>query len=214
MVTSKRAAAIACMRGGDAYPDLCGTVRFLPCKSRTLVIAEISGLPAADTSFFAFHIHDGGNCSGPDFASASSHYNPDSQDHPLHAGDLPPLLSCGSSAYLAAMTDRFRIDDVIGWTVVIHSGSDDFRTQPAGSAGKKIACGVIRRIYSGNGLGIYFEMLGHLLQELTTLSNAAAAFILVCEVSLEKDIFYEMHSKFCTCIRCIRLCSVIFLSIP
>ena len=145
MVKNKCAAAIACIRGGNAYPNLCGTVKFLPSKSGTLVVAEVSGLPATDTGFFAFHIHDGGNCSGLDFANTGSHYDPDRQDHPLHAGDLPPLLSCRGFAYLEVMTDRFRIDDVIGRTVVIHSGPDDFKTQPAGSAGNKIACGVIRR---------------------------------------------------------------------
>ena len=133
------------MRGGDAYPDLRGTVRFISRKNGTLVVAEISGLPAADTGFFAFHIHEGGNCSEPGFPNTGSHYNPDDRNHPLHAGDLPPLLSSGGSAYLAVMTGRFRVKDVIGRTVVIHSDPDDFRTQPSGNAGNKIACGVIRR---------------------------------------------------------------------
>ena len=145
MVKNEHATAIACMHGGDAYPDLCGTVRFMPCKKGTLVVAEISGLPATDTGFFAFHVHEGGDCFGPGFPNTGSHYNPDGQNHPLHAGDLPPLLSSGGSAYLAVLTDRFRIKDVIGRTVVIHNGPDDFKTQPAGSAGNKIACGVIRR---------------------------------------------------------------------
>ena len=145
MVGNEHAAAIACMRGGDAYPNLRGTVRFIPRKNGTLVVAEIRGLPSTDTGFFAFHIHEDGDCSGIGFPNTGSHYNPDSQDHPLHAGDLPPLLSNGGAAYLAVMTDRFRIKDVIGRTVVIHSGPDDFKTQPAGSAGNKIACGVIRR---------------------------------------------------------------------
>ena len=122
-----------------------GTVRFIPHKNGTLVVEEISGLPAADTSFFALHIHEGGNCSRPDFPNTGSHYNPGNQDHPLHAGDLPPLLSSDGSAYLTVMTDRFRIKDDIGRTAVIHNGPNDFRTQPAGNAGNKIACGVIRR---------------------------------------------------------------------
>ena len=145
MVGNEHTTAIACVHGRDAYPGLRGTVRFIPRKNGTLVIAEISGLPATDTGFFAFHTHEGGNCSGPDFPNTGSHYDPDDRDHPLHAGDLPPLLSSGGYAYLAVMTDRFRVKDVIGRTVVIHSGPDDFRTQPSGSAGNKIACGVIRR---------------------------------------------------------------------
>jgi len=43
-------------------------------------------------------------------------------------------------------SDRIRVEELIGRTVVIHSDPDDFRTQPAGNAGKKIACGVIRTI--------------------------------------------------------------------
>jgi Cu-Zn family superoxide dismutase len=42
------------------------------------------------------------------------------------------------------VTDRFTLPEVIGRTLVIHSGADDFRSQPAGNAGTKIACGVIR----------------------------------------------------------------------
>ena len=145
MVRNEHATAIACVHGGESYPGLRGTVRFTPRQNGTLVVAEISGLPSSDTGFFAFHIHESGNCSGAGFPNTGSHYNPGDRNHPLHAGDLPPLLSSGGSAYLAVMTDRFRIKDVIGRTVVIHSGPDDFRTQPAGNAGNKIACGVIRR---------------------------------------------------------------------
>ena len=145
MVGNERATAIACVHEGDAHPDLHGTVRFIPRKNGTLVVAEISGLPATDTGFFAFHIHEGGNCSGAGFPNTGGHYDSNDQDHQLHAGDLPPLLSSGGSAYLAVITDRFRIKDIIGRTVVIHSGPDDFRTQPSGNAGNKIACGVIRR---------------------------------------------------------------------
>ena len=145
MVGNEHTTAIACMRGEGAYPSLRGTVRFIPRKNGTLVVAEISGLPATDTGFFAFHIHEGGNCSGAGFPNTGGHYNPKGQGHPLHVGDLPPLLSGSGSAYLAVMTDHFCIKDIIGRTVVIHSDPDDFKTQPAGNAGNKIACGVIRR---------------------------------------------------------------------
>ena len=47
--------------------------------------------------------------------------------------------------YLSVKTDRFSVNEIIGRTVVIHSDPDDFHTQPAGNAGKKIACGVIQR---------------------------------------------------------------------
>ncbi len=77
--------------------------------------------------------------------TVGSHYNPTGQAHPKHAGDLPPLLSCRGNAYLSVKTDRFTANEIIGRTVVIHSDPDDFNTQPAGNAGKKIACGVIRK---------------------------------------------------------------------
>jgi len=48
-------------------------------------------------------------------------------------------------AHLSVRTDHFRVQDILGRTVVIHSHPDDFRTQPAGNAGTKIACGVVGR---------------------------------------------------------------------
>ena len=107
---------------------------------------HVSGLPReSETGFFALHIHEGGSCSGENFSDTGGHYNPHNEAHPRHAGDLPPLLLCGGGAYLAVLTDRFSVADVIGRTVVIHGGADDFHTQPAGNADTEIACGVIRR---------------------------------------------------------------------
>ena len=95
------------------------------------------------------HIHEGTSCTGnkeDEFADAMSHYNPKKCSHPYHAGDLPPLMSYGGRAYLAVITDRFSLADIIGRTVVIHGMPDDFRSQPAGNSGAKIACGSIQRI--------------------------------------------------------------------
>ena len=92
-----------------------------------------------------FHIHQGRACSGIGFSGTEGHYNPTEEMHPKHACDLPPLLECKGQAYLSVKTDRFSVDEIIGRTVVIHSDPDDFYTQPAGNAGRKIACGVIRR---------------------------------------------------------------------
>ena len=110
-----------------------------------LVTAHVSGLPRDNEGgFFALHIHEGTSCAGDGFPGSLSHYNPSGSPHPSHAGDLPPLLSNGGEAYLSVLTNRFRLADVVGRTVVIHSGPDDFRSQPAGNPGTKIACGVIR----------------------------------------------------------------------
>ena len=112
--------------------------------------AQVFGLPApasdCDKRIFAFHIHEGGSCTGnadDPFADALTHYDPEDCEHPGHAGDLLPLWGNGGYAFLQFLTDRFTVDEVIGRTVIVHEEPDDFTTQPAGRAGKKIACGVI-----------------------------------------------------------------------
>ncbi|MDD5863514.1 MAG: superoxide dismutase family protein [Firmicutes bacterium] len=144
-IPTGRPEASACVRGGEEAPRLRGTVNFYTVSGGTLVTAEIRGLPQNDTGFFAFHIHEGKRCCGADFAETGGHFNPGQQTHPRHAGDLPPLLSDGGCASAAFVTGRFTPREVVGRTVVIHNSADDFRTQPAGNSGKKIACGVIRR---------------------------------------------------------------------
>ena len=142
----KRPDTVAKICGGTDAPKLTGCVRFYQEKGCVLVEAKISGLPKkSETGFFGFHIHQGGDCSGTAFSETGSHYSPTDQAHPKHAGDLPPLLACRGNAYLSFRTDRFSVKEIIGRTVVIHSNPDDFRSQPAGNAGKKIACGVIRK---------------------------------------------------------------------
>ena len=136
--------AVACIKGGADAPHLSGEVRFYQERGTVLVVAEISGLPTCgESGFFALHIHDGDSCCGEDFDQTRGHYNPKEAAHPNHAGDLPPLLRYGDCAFLAVRTDRFCVQEVIGKTVVIHDGPDDFWSQPAGNAGEKIACGVI-----------------------------------------------------------------------
>ena len=143
----KRPYAAAQIRGGMEAPQLSGCVQFYQENGCVLIVAKLSDLPKEnETGFFGFHIHEGDNCSGTDFSGTDSHYNPFGQAHPKHAGDLPPLLKCQGNAYLSVRTDRFSVSDIIGRTVVIHSDPDDFQSQPAGNAGKKIACGVIRKV--------------------------------------------------------------------
>ena len=138
--------AVAQIQGGMEAPQLSGCVEFYQENGCVLIETRISGLPREnETGFFGFHIHQGESCSGTDFSGTGSHYNPTDQSHPKHAGDLPPLLACQGNAYLSAKTDRFSVKDIIGRTVVIHSNPDDFNSQPAGNAGRKIACGVIRK---------------------------------------------------------------------
>ena len=138
--------AIARIRGSSIHPQIYGTVSFYQKNNGVLVVANINGLPKSNESgYFGFHIHEGESCEGSEFEKTGSHYNPTKNDHPMHAGDLPSLLSVHQNAYLAVLTNRFSIRDIIGRTVVIHSKPDDFKTQPSGNAGEKIACGVINR---------------------------------------------------------------------
>lgn len=143
-----RPTARALLQGDEAHSGLRGEVLFCPYGRGTLVIARVVGLPAP--GFLGFHIHTGGNCTaGGDipFSSAGGHYDPHDVPHPWHSGDLPPLLaSAQGTALLAVYTDRFRPEEVVGRTVVVHERADDFRSQPAGDSGSRLACGVIQTV--------------------------------------------------------------------
>lgn len=141
-------AARASIHGDAKHKGIHGAVNFYPMLGGTLVTAEIYGLPATATNIFAFHIHEGGACRGSEedpFAMTGGHYNPTNMPHPQHAGDMPPLFGNNGYAYLSFFTSRFTVNDIIGRTVIIHNGPDDFHTQPSGASGKKIACGEIKR---------------------------------------------------------------------
>ena len=142
--------ASAELRGSAAYPNLRGKVSFYQVGSKVLVTAAVGGFPNENGKclypVYAMHIHTGASCTGniaDPFADTGSHYNPNGCAHPYHAGDLPPLFSNKGSAWSAFVTDRFTVREIINRTVVIHERADDFKTQPSGDSGKKIACGVI-----------------------------------------------------------------------
>ncbi|MFZ5633955.1 MAG: superoxide dismutase family protein [Bacillota bacterium] len=141
--------------GGPLAPGITGVVRFEDVPGGTWVYAEVSGLPpyqpAKDDKPPAgphgFHIHEFGNCEvgdpGNPFQAAGEHWNPDNQPHGNHAGDFPVLFSNHGRASMCFFTDRFKPAQVVGRSVIIHENPDDYRTQPAGAAGKRLACGVI-----------------------------------------------------------------------
>lgn len=135
--------AKATVRGGIAVPCIFGQVNFFQKENYVLVTAHIRGLPETPSGFFGFHIHEGKNCKGINFKNTANHYNPSDSAHPSHAGDLPPLIYCNGRAYQSFSTDRFKVKDIIGHTIVIHNMPDDFNSQPSGNAGTKIACGII-----------------------------------------------------------------------
>ena len=147
--------AEAALKGSVEYPQLHGKVLFWQTKNGCLVLVETEGLPQGQGDcnhpIFALHIHEGSRCAGnieDPFAETKGHYNPENCEHPAHAGDLPPLFSNHGMAWMAVLTDRFSVRNIIGRTVVIHQHPDDFRTQPSGDSGEKIACGVVRATWN------------------------------------------------------------------
>lgn len=143
--------ASAEIEGSAAYPKIKGEVAFYPLWRGALVVASISGLPKGmkpcGEKFFGFHIHTGADCTGDatdPFADTGGHFNPSDCRHPEHAGDLPPLMGNDGYALGIFYTDRFYPEEVVGRTVVIHDMPDDFKSQPSGDSGMKIACGEIK----------------------------------------------------------------------
>lgn len=145
-IVVRRPIAVAQVRGDNNNKNLTGTVRFYQYPGGILVEADVVGLPGNNSGFYGFHIHGGESCAGAGFAASGSHLNLSVTAHPRHTGDLPPLLSYNGRAYMTVMTDRFSLRDILGRGVVIHNNADDFKTQPAGNAGDKIACGIIERM--------------------------------------------------------------------
>lgn len=150
------ATASAIIKGEPLAPSLTGSVFFSDVTGGVQVCVSVRGLPrykpAVDGKSpigpHGFHIHEMGNCSPGNltepFPSTGGHWNPDNEPHGNHAGDFPVLFSNNGRALMCFFTDRFKVRDIIGKSIVIHENPDDYRTQPAGNSGKKLACGVIR----------------------------------------------------------------------
>lgn len=154
-ILSEDPRARAAMAGSKKYPHIQGEVLFYRYNSGTIVVADIDGLPQREQdgmkncygNILGFHIHDGSSCTGDStdpFKNSGMHYNPGDCQHPWHAGDMPVLFENHGTAWCAFYTDRFTPEDVIGKTVIIHDKPDDYRSQPSGDSGNKIACGVIQ----------------------------------------------------------------------
>lgn len=133
-----------------------GTVQLLSNGNTVSVAVAAVGLPEGE---HGFHLHAIGQCEAPDFKSAGGHLNPGRATHGAlspggkHLGDMPNLkvgANRTGSAEVAldgdARTVLGDIFDADGTAVVIHAGPDDYRTDPAGDAGARIACGVVRPV--------------------------------------------------------------------
>lgn len=127
-----------------------GVVSFSPVGDKMIVVADVSGLSPGP---HGFHVHDKGDCSAADGSSAGGHFNPGGRMHGSpehaehHAGDLPQLnAGADGKVRVTVYSDSLAIagaNSIVGRSVVIHAGADDFRTQPAGNSGARVACGVI-----------------------------------------------------------------------
>jgi Cu-Zn family superoxide dismutase len=127
-----------------------GTVTFTPNGDKIRVVANISGLAPGG---HGFHIHEKGDCSAPDATSAGGHFNPTNKPHgnpaagEHHGGDMPMLdADASGTAKIDVTLDTVTLsgpNGIVGRSVVVHKDVDDYRSQPAGNSGARIACGPI-----------------------------------------------------------------------
>ena len=132
-----------------------GTVTFSTVGDKVRVEANLSGLkPDAE---HGFHVHEKGDCSSGDGMSTGGHFNPLGKSHgpheamERHAGDLPSLKAdAAGNATLSVMMDVISVSSgpasVTGRGMIVHRDPDDYKTQPTGNAGPRIACAVILAI--------------------------------------------------------------------
>lgn len=139
----------------DAEGRVVGQATFTQAPHGLIVSAELTGLAAG---VHAMHIHDVGRCEPP-FTTAGGHYNPIGRQHGVanrngyHAGDLPNFTAPATGTVrVDAITRDLQLGqgagtlfDADGSSIMIHSAADDYKSDPGGNAGTRIACGVITR---------------------------------------------------------------------
>ena len=139
----------------DAQGKEVGSANLTQTPHGVLINVAVKGLPPGE---HAFHVHAVGKCEPP-FTSAGGHFNPAGKKHGMlaaegfHAGDMPNLHVPQSGDLTVEVINADitlekgkpnSVFDADGSAVVIHAKSDDYKTDPAGDAGGRIACGVIK----------------------------------------------------------------------
>jgi Cu-Zn family superoxide dismutase len=128
-----------------------GTVTFTEVADGVQVHADLTGLASGK---HGFHVHEFGDCSAPDAASAGAHFNPTSEPHAgpddtaRHVGDMGNVeADTSGKATLEYVDHNISLakdnNSVIGRSVIVHAKQDDLKTQPSGDSGARVACGVI-----------------------------------------------------------------------
>ena len=139
----------------DSSGRTIGTATARQAGANINVRIEANGLPPG---IHGAHIHTTGACTPPDFASAGGHWNPTSHQHGkdnpagMHMGDLPNLtVGADGRGSVEFSIDNASIAgapnmllDADGAAIVIHAQADDYKTDPSGNSGGRIACGVFR----------------------------------------------------------------------
>jgi len=109
-----------------------GTVFFEQKGDVVIVSGTVTGLKP--NSEHGFHVHEKGDCSSGDGMSAGGHFNPAGKGHGHHGGTETKGITIGSGA-----------TDIIGKGLIVHRDPDDYKSQPAGNAGPRLACAVIAK---------------------------------------------------------------------
>ena len=130
-----------------------GEATFEQVGSKVHVVIFLQGLKPGQAH--GLHIHEVGDCSSGDGMSTKGHFNPFGKPHAhhgtteRHAGDLPPLnANKAGRAKVDVELDVITVGpgpgSIVGRGLIVHADPDDFKTQPTGNAGARLACGVIR----------------------------------------------------------------------
>lgn len=131
-----------------------GSVTFTQVGDKVEVHAVVTGLKPNQEH--GFHVHEAGDCSSGDGMSAKGHFNPLGRPHghhathDRHAGDMPNLKADGNGRADAKFTlDVVSVIDgqtsIVGRGLIVHVQPDDYKSQPVGNAGARMACALIRR---------------------------------------------------------------------
>ena len=129
-----------------------GQVGLTQTPHGVLLSASLWNLPSGT---HAFHVHAVGKCETP-FKSAGGHFNPKRKKHGIsrkggmHVGDMPNVhVDANGTLTIEGLNKKLALDDALfdadGAAIVMHAGADDYKSDPAGAAGPRIACGVIER---------------------------------------------------------------------